>query len=101
MGDRRYQQDRGQRSYPQDRQENPGKFFVGNLSWNTDQDVLWNYFSQYGDLSDAVVIMDRQTGRSRGFGFVTFQDPRCLNQVLDKEHEIDGRMVNARQCNNR
>jgi RNA recognition motif-containing protein len=57
-------------------------------------DSLWNYFSQYGELSDAVVIMDRQSGRSRGFGFVTFKDPRCVDSVLDQgQHSIDGRQV--------
>ncbi|VDI12697.1 heterogeneous nuclear ribonucleoprotein 27C-like [Mytilus galloprovincialis] len=81
--------------------DDPGKFFVGNLSWNTDNDVLWRYFSRYGELSDAVVIMDRQTGRSRGFGFVTFRDPQCVDEVLHEgQHTIDGRQVNARPCNN-
>lgn len=81
--------------------DEPGKFFVGNLSWNTNNDVLWDYFSKYGKLTDAVVIMDRQTGRSRGFGFVTFQDPACVDEVLyEGQHTIDGRVVNARPCNN-
>ncbi|VDI01353.1 DAZ-associated protein 1-like isoform X1 [Mytilus galloprovincialis] len=79
--------------------DDPGKFFVGNLSWDTDNDSLWNYFSQYGNVTDAVVIMDRQTGRSRGFGFVTFQDPNCVSKVIDQGHKIDGREINARPCN--
>lgn len=59
-------------------------------------DVLWRYFSRYGELSDAVVIMDRQTGRSRGFGFVTFRDPQCVDEVLHEgQHTIDGRQVNV------
>ena len=45
---------------------------------------MWNYFSKYGDVSDAVVIMDRQTGRSKGFGFVTFKDPKCVDSVLSQ-----------------
>ncbi|XP_052060986.1 RNA-binding protein Musashi homolog 2-like [Mytilus californianus] len=75
--------------------DDPGKFFVGNLNWETDNDSLWNYFTKFGQLSDAVVIMDRQTGKSRGFGFVTFRDPRCVDNVLNAEHqhEIDGRQV--------
>ena len=78
------------------RNDDPGKFFVGNMSWDTDNDSLWNYFSQYGEVADAVVIMDRQTGRSKGFGFVTFKDPKCVDSVLSQgEHSIDGRqMVN-------
>ncbi|XP_063439318.1 RNA-binding protein Musashi homolog Rbp6-like [Mytilus trossulus] len=79
--------------------DDPGKFFVGNLSWETDNDSLWNYFNQFGNVTDAVVIMDRQTGRSRGFGFVTFQDPNCVSKVIDQGHKIDGREINARPCN--
>ncbi|XP_052060985.1 heterogeneous nuclear ribonucleoprotein 27C-like [Mytilus californianus] len=86
-----------------DRRDDPGKFFVGNLSWETDNESLWNYFSKFGPLSDAVVIMDRETGRSRGFGFVTFRDPRNLDVVFhhQQQHEIDGRQVSAKPCNNR
>ncbi|XP_052085821.1 LOW QUALITY PROTEIN: heterogeneous nuclear ribonucleoprotein 27C-like [Mytilus californianus] len=79
--------------------DDPGKFFVGNLSWETDNDSLWQYFNQYGTVTDAVVIIDRQTGRSRGFGFVTFQDPSRVSRVIDQVHKLDGREINARPCN--
>jgi len=48
------------------------KLFVGGLSWGTDDDALRNAFSSFGDVTDAKVITDRETGRSRGFGFVPF-----------------------------
>ncbi len=48
------------------------KVYVGNLSWNTTDDSLAHAFSAYGQLTDYIVMKDRETGRSRGFGFVTF-----------------------------
>src|SRR5262245_27650977 len=51
------------------------KVFVGGLSWNTTDNSLLEAFRPYGEIVEAKVVMDRDTGRSRGFGFVTFQDP--------------------------
>jgi RNA recognition motif-containing protein len=48
------------------------KLYVGNLAFATDADQLRNHFSQYGNVEDSFVASDRETGRSRGFGFVTF-----------------------------
>ena len=49
-----------------------GKLFVGGLSWETNQDSLLRYFSRFGEVIDCVVMKNAETGRSRGFGFVTF-----------------------------
>ncbi|KDN46421.1 hypothetical protein RSAG8_04365, partial [Rhizoctonia solani AG-8 WAC10335] len=51
---------------------NGAKIYVGNLSWNTNDETLRNVFSQYGHVLDSIVMRDRETGRSRGFGFVTY-----------------------------
>ena len=48
------------------------KLYVGNLAFATDADQLRNHFSQFGNVEDSFVASDRETGRSRGFGFVTF-----------------------------
>ncbi|KAB8275602.1 hypothetical protein BDV30DRAFT_207692 [Aspergillus minisclerotigenes] len=48
------------------------KVYVGNLSWSTNDDSLRHTFSAFGEVLDAIVMKDRETGRSRGFGFVTF-----------------------------
>ncbi|XP_022330219.2 uncharacterized protein LOC111128721 isoform X3 [Crassostrea virginica] len=77
-----------------------GKLFIGGLSWDTDQDSLLNYFSQYGEVIDCVVMKNQQTGKSRGFGFVTFNDAQCVDTVLSAApHSIDGRQVDAKPCN--
>ncbi len=48
------------------------KLFVGSLSWNTSDGELNDAFARFGEVTEAKVITDRETGRSRGFGFVTF-----------------------------
>ena len=50
------------------------KVFVGGLSWDTNDEGLRNAFAGFGEVVEAKVITDRDTGRSRGFGFVTFAD---------------------------
>jgi RNA recognition motif-containing protein len=46
------------------------KVFVGGLAWETQRDTMRNYFEQFGDILEAVVITDKNTGRSKGYGFV-------------------------------
>ena len=64
-------------------------------------DSLLNYFSQFGEVVDCVVMKNQQTGKSRGFGFVTFKDPECVGAVLSvPAHILDGRQVHeAEICN--
>ena len=52
--------------------QSDSKLFVGGLPWATDDNGLREAFSEFGEVTDAKVIMDRATGRSRGFGFITF-----------------------------
>eukprot|EP01084_Bolivina_argentea_P126793 224414_1 len=53
----------------------PRKCFVGGLAWSTSSDSLYDHFIQYGAIEEAVVISDRFTNRSRGYGFITFEEP--------------------------
>ncbi|KAL3866231.1 hypothetical protein ACJMK2_043548 [Sinanodonta woodiana] len=77
-----------------------GKLFVGGLSWETSVESLQNYFCQYGEVVDCVVMKNPQTGKSRGFGFVTYKDTSCVETVLAvKCHIIDGRQVDPKACN--
>lgn len=62
------------------------KIFVGGLSYGTDQQGLTEAFAKYGEVIEARVIMDRETGRSRGFGFITFtssEEASSAIQALD------------------
>ncbi len=69
------------------------KLYVGNLNYAVTSNQLADLFAQYGDVEDAVVINDRQTGRSRGFGFVTMTDPAQAQQAIDalNGQEFEGR----------
>jgi RNA-binding protein Musashi len=51
------------------------------------------YFEQFGEITECTVMRENQTGRSRGFGFLTFRDPKCVNAVMVKEHILDGKIV--------
>lgn len=55
---------------------------------------MLKYFSRYGEVIDCVVMKNQQTGKSRGFGFVKFRDPSCVETVLSNgPHILDGRQV--------
>ena len=73
------------------------KLFVGSLSWNVDDQGLHNAFSPYGEITDAKVITDRDTGRSRGFGFVTYADAGSVQKAIEAMDgsQIDGRNINV------
>jgi len=77
------------------------RLFIGSLSWNTDDDGLRAAFERFGTLEDVKVISDRETGRSRGFGFVTFTDEASAKQAIEEMNgaELDGRtlVVNVAQ----
>ncbi|KAG2646487.1 hypothetical protein PVAP13_2KG512100 [Panicum virgatum] len=71
-----------------------GKLFVGGISWETDEDRLREYFGRFGEVTEAVIMRDRNTGRARGFGFVVFADSTVAERVIMDKHMIDGRMLN-------
>ncbi|CAH1244631.1 CIRBP [Branchiostoma lanceolatum] len=76
-------------------EKEPGKLFVGGLSWDTTSDGLESTFSEYGEITDCKVITDRETNRSRGFGFVTFAndgDAANAKKCMDGT-DLDGRQV--------
>ncbi|RPD63722.1 hypothetical protein L227DRAFT_466385, partial [Lentinus tigrinus ALCF2SS1-6] len=74
-----------------------------NLSWNTTDDTLRNAFSSYGQILDSIVMRDRDTGRSRGFGFVTFSSgAEAQNAIASlNEQELDGRRIKVNLANAR
>ena len=79
------------------------KLFIGGLSWGTDDDALREAFLSFGDITDAKVITDRETGRSRGFGFVTFADAADAQSAIEQMHEsvLDGRTIAVNEARER
>jgi len=71
------------------------KLFVGSLSWNTDDSGLREAFAQHGEVTEATVITDRYSGRSRGFGFVTFENDEDADKAVEalNDSELDGRTI--------
>jgi len=70
------------------------KIFVGSLPWSINNDSLKELFSKYGEVTEAVVIMDRETQKSKGFGFVTFSTPEAAQKALEMSgQEVDGRAI--------
>ncbi|KAK6359771.1 hypothetical protein TWF696_000909 [Orbilia brochopaga] len=75
-----------------------GKMFIGGLNWETTDESLRDYFSQFGEVSECTVMRDGPSGRSRGFGFLTFKDPKTVNIVMVKEHYLDGKIIDPKRA---
>ncbi|KAJ9545456.1 hypothetical protein OSB04_025163 [Centaurea solstitialis] len=72
------------------------KVFVGGLAWETQTDEMRTYFQQFGDILEAVIITDKITGKSKGYGFVTYRDPESAKRACeDPNPMIDGRRANC------
>lgn len=71
------------------------KLFVGGLSWRTDEAMLREAFAPHGTITEVSVILDRDTGRSKGFGFVSFATAQSASTAMDKMSGalVDGRAV--------
>ncbi|XP_049432765.1 RNA-binding protein Musashi homolog 2-like isoform X5 [Epinephelus fuscoguttatus] len=82
---------------PTDPQHDPGKMFIGGLSWQTSPDSLRDYFSKFGEIRECMVMRDPTTKRSRGFGFITFADAASVDKVLAQpHHELDSKMIDPK-----
>ncbi len=79
------------------------KLFVGGLSWGTDDISLKSAFDAYGSVTEAKVILDRDTGRSRGFGFVTYTAANEANAAIEAMdgRELDGRTIRVNLAENK
>ncbi len=76
------------------------KLYVGNLSFNTSESRLHELFSEHGEVSSASLVMDRETGRPRGFGFVEFSNDdhaRAAMTALSGE-SVDGRDLTVNEA---
>jgi RNA recognition motif-containing protein len=81
----------------------PVKLFVGGLSWNTTSDELRGAFAKFGPIQEATVIMDRTTGRSRGFGFVSFENAADAAEAVKTMNgaDLDGRQLKVNNAESR
>ena len=75
--------------------------FVARLDSSTTGDDLLKLFSQYGEVTSAKVIIDRETGNSKGFGFVDMPNDAEVNQVIEalNESELDGKQIVVKEAN--
>lgn len=71
------------------------KLFVGNLNWDTTEEMLKSHFETAGDVSSVKIILDRETNRPRGFGFVAFSDQSDAHNAVQllNNTQLDGRTI--------
>ncbi|KAG1662316.1 hypothetical protein FOA52_011474 [Chlamydomonas sp. UWO 241] len=76
------------------------KLYIGNISWSTQREDLAELFGKYGTVEDAFIPMDRETGRSRGFAFVTLEQDDGAKAAIDEinETEFMGRTIRVNEA---
>jgi RNA recognition motif-containing protein len=79
------------------------RLYVGNLSFHTNEDSLRDAFSQFGDVTEVKIVTDRETGRSRGFAFVSMGDSRGASQAISQMNgtNVDGRDLRVNEAEER
>ncbi|XP_023512522.1 glycine-rich RNA-binding protein 1-like [Cucurbita pepo subsp. pepo] len=77
--------------------------FVGGLAWATDNHALEKAFSSFGEIVEAKIVNDRETGRSRGFGFVTFAEEESMRSAIEAMNgqNLDGRSITVNEAQQR
>ncbi|KAL5858193.1 hypothetical protein ACOSQ3_005651 [Xanthoceras sorbifolium] len=77
--------------------------FVGGLAWATTDQTLSEAFGLYGEIVESKIINDRETGRSRGFGFVTFRDEKAMRDAIEgmNGQNLDGRNITVNEAQSR
>ena len=76
------------------------KVYVGNLPFSVDKTKLEELFAPYGDIEEAMVISDRFSGRSKGFGFVTFKNDEDAKKAIEEmnEKDVEGRPLKVNEA---
>ena len=79
------------------------KLFIGGISWDTSEAGLREAFEQFGEVVEATIVVDRDTGRSRGFGFVVFADDGDALKAVEALNgtELDGRAIRVDEARER
>lgn len=86
------------RAIPRDEQEKTSKIFVGGVSQETTDQEFKDYFAQFGRVVDATLMMDKDTGRPRGFGFVTFENEAGVEACINVPLEIHGKPIEVKKA---
>ncbi len=81
----------------------PKKLYIGGLSWNTTVETLRATFERFGEVADAKIITDQYSGKSRGFGFVTYAEPQAADAAIAELNgkELDGRTITVDEARER
>jgi len=76
------------------------KIYVGNLPFSVDQTKLKELFEQFGEIEEATIIADKFSGRSKGFGFVTFKEDESAKKAIAEmnEKEVEGRALKVNEA---
>lgn len=75
------------------------KLFVGGLNPKTNEESLRSYYSQWGEITDVVVMKDPRSNKSRGFGFVTFKEASSVDKAqAERPHKLDGKEVDSKRA---
>jgi RNA-binding protein Musashi len=86
------------RAIPRDEQERTAKIFVGGVSQEADQDTFKQFFKQFGNVLDATLMMDKETNRPRGFGFVTFDSEAAVDRTLEQPLSICNKPIEIKRA---
>ncbi len=75
------------------------KLYVGNFPWNTTEDELRDFFSSFGEVHSVAIIVDRDTGRSRGFGFLEMDSEAATEAIARGDgQELGGRTIRVSEA---
>ncbi len=76
------------------------RIYVGNLNYRTSEDALRDAFGAFGEVTDVHIVMDRETGRSRGFGFVEMSDDSAANTAIEQMNgqDLEGRPLTVNEA---
>ena len=86
------------RAIPRDEQERTSKIFVGGVSQEATEQDFMQFFMQFGRVIDATLMIDKDTGRPRGFGFVTFDSEAAVEATLSGPLEILGKPIEVKKA---
>jgi RNA recognition motif-containing protein len=79
------------------------KLFIGNIEWGVTEDELKELFGKYGEVEEGVIIRDRMSGRSKGFGFITFANEEDADKAMEalNGYELNGRKLAVNEARER